>query len=135
MVIKVNISGAGLIAKEIGPTFGGLFLAFPAILTASVTLVEKHERERKLSKGIRGAHLGHRSAGADAAGAAMGSIGLMAFAVVVWQLLPEHSAPLVIAIATVVWAALCLAIWCTWKFNLLHRLRQKLPGTPRLHHG
>ena len=43
-------AGAGLIAKKFGPSFGGLFLAFPAILASSVTLVEKHERERKQAK-------------------------------------------------------------------------------------
>ena len=38
---------AGLLAKEFGPAFGGLFLAFPAIFPASATLIEKHERENK----------------------------------------------------------------------------------------
>jgi len=33
---------AGLIAKQYGPTLGGLFLAFPAIFPAGATLVEKH---------------------------------------------------------------------------------------------
>ena len=37
-------AGAALIAKNVSPSFGGLFLAFPAILAASSTLVEKHER-------------------------------------------------------------------------------------------
>ena len=38
---------AGLIAAGFGPVLGGLFLAFPAIFPASVTLVEKHVRERR----------------------------------------------------------------------------------------
>ena len=33
---------AGVIAKQYGPTMGGLFLAFPAIFPAGATLVEKH---------------------------------------------------------------------------------------------
>jgi len=34
----------GFFAKEYGPVFGGLFLAFPAIFPASSTLIEKHQR-------------------------------------------------------------------------------------------
>jgi hypothetical protein len=49
-------STAGILAKKFGPSFGGLFLAFPAILAASATLVEKHERRRKEKKGM-GAHV------------------------------------------------------------------------------
>src|SRR5205814_9143080 len=69
---------ARLIAEKWGPGFGGLFLAFPAILVASASLVEKHERERKEKKGLGGKYRGRHAAGADAAGAAMGSIGLIA---------------------------------------------------------
>jgi Protein of unknown function (DUF3147) len=39
--------GAGLIVHRFGPEVGGLFLAFPAIFPASVTLVEKHETQNK----------------------------------------------------------------------------------------
>src|ERR1700746_2254977 len=97
-------SAAGLLAKKFGPSFGGLFLAFPAILPASATLVEKHEREQKEKKGLGGLYRGRHAAGADSAGAAMGSIGLIAFACVVWKFLPNHSAWAVIASATFVWA-------------------------------
>ena len=43
---------AGLLAKQFGPVFGGLFLAFPAIFPASATLVEKHEVQKKKRVGI-----------------------------------------------------------------------------------
>ena len=46
---------AGLIAARFGPVIGGLFLAFPAIFPASVTLIEKHVRERKEKAGLPGA--------------------------------------------------------------------------------
>jgi Protein of unknown function (DUF3147) len=42
----------GVLAERYGPEFGGLFLAFPALLAASATLIEKHERERKRRFGI-----------------------------------------------------------------------------------
>jgi len=114
---------AGVLAKKIGPGFGGLFLAFPAILAASSTLVEKHERERKERKGMHGFDRGRHAAGADAAGAAMGSVGLIAFAVFVWKLLPGHSSGLVIAGATLLWIIVCGVVWFVWKWNPLRRLR------------
>ena len=45
---------AGVVADIWGPAAGGLFLAFPAIFCASATLIEKHERERKEKKGLKG---------------------------------------------------------------------------------
>jgi Protein of unknown function (DUF3147) len=112
-------SAAGLLAKEFGPSFAGIFLAFPAILPASATLIAKHEREQKEEKGLHGLYRGRYAAGADSAGAAMGSIGLIAFALVVWKFLPGHSAWLTIAGATVVWAIASAGIWWGWKKSLL----------------
>ena len=125
-------AAAGVIAKKFGPSFGGLFLAFPAILAASSTLVEKHERERKEQKGMGGTYRGRHAAGADAAGAAMGSIGLIAFAVFVWKLLPDHNPWLVITGATVLWALVCAAVWFAWKRNFLHHLRTATAGKEEL---
>src|ERR1700676_1575032 len=79
---------AGLLAKKYGPVFGGLFLAFPAIFPASVTLVEKHERQKKQRAGIALTTRGRQAAALDAAGAVSGSIGLAVFAAVLWKLLP-----------------------------------------------
>src|SRR5207302_8970611 len=73
---------AGLVAKKFGPTVGGLFLAFPAIFPASATLIEKHEKQKKERAGMKAGHHGQDAAGLDAAGAAMGSIGRAAVAVV-----------------------------------------------------
>ncbi len=117
---------AGLLSKEISPTFGGLFLAFPAILAASTTLVEKHEREKKEEKGLHGLSRGRHAAGADAAGAAMGSIGLIVFALVVWKFVQHYRAPVVITCATLLWAVVSLAIWWRWKRLRIHHLRRSL---------
>lgn len=87
----------GILASKFGPTVGGLFLAFPAILPASVTLVEKHEDKE--------------AAGFDTLGAALGSIGLLAFALIVWVLAWQLQAWAVLAIATVVWFAVAMALW------------------------
>jgi uncharacterized protein DUF3147 len=43
-------AAAGIIAMKFGPVIGGLFLAFPAILPASLTLVENHEVQKKAQK-------------------------------------------------------------------------------------
>jgi len=61
-------------------------LAFPAIFVASATLVEKHERERKQKRGLAGRRRGTDAAALDAAGAALGTLGLVAFGSVVWWL-------------------------------------------------
>jgi uncharacterized membrane protein (GlpM family) len=115
---------AGLLAKKFGPSFGGLFLAFPAIFAASTTLIEKHERERKEEKGLRGVYRSRQAAGADAAGAAMGSIGLISFAVAVWKLLPEHNSTAVILGSTLIWAFVAVGVWYAWKRKIPRRLRK-----------
>jgi hypothetical protein len=75
---------AGGIAQFFGPEAGGLFLAFPAILRASATLIEKHERERKQRFGLSGYCRGTDAGALDAAGAGLGSIGLAAFGLGIW---------------------------------------------------
>jgi hypothetical protein len=110
---------AGIIAEKYGPAIGGLFLAFPAIFPASATLLENQQKEKKARIGLHGAIRGRKVAGVDAAGAAMGSIGLMVFAVAVWQILPGHTPSLVLLGATVIWFAVSVAIWRT-RSVLLH---------------
>lgn len=102
---------AGLIAKKWGPAVGGLFLAFPAIFPASATLIEKQERQRKQKKGLHGERRGIDVAALDAVGAAMGSLGLLAFAVLCWQLLPHYAAPGVLAGGALVWFLVGVCIW------------------------
>jgi hypothetical protein len=102
---------AGLIAIKFGPAVGGLFLAFPAIFPASATLVEDHEEKKKQQKGMHGAERGRDAAALDAAGAAMGSVGLMLFALVVWQMLEERSVWLTLSLALLVWFVSSGVVW------------------------
>lgn len=113
-------AAAGAVAKTYGPTLGGLFLAFPAVLPASATLIAKHEREKKAHKGLRGERRGINAAAVDAAGAAMGSIGLVAFACANWWLLPTHSPALVLTAGTAAWALGAGLVWAIRK----HRHRR-----------
>jgi uncharacterized protein DUF3147 len=106
---------AGLIAKRFGPSFGGLFLAFPAILPASATMIAKHKRLRKEEKGLRGTIRGRKAAGADAAGAALGGIGLIVFAILVWRMLPHLSAWAALTSATAAWFGVAYGAWKIYK--------------------
>jgi hypothetical protein len=102
---------AGLIAKRFGPEIGGLFLAFPAIFPATATLIEKHEKQKKERAGESGTERGREAAGVDAAGAAMGSIGLAAFALVVWLRLPASRTSIVLIGATLAWFVTSVSVW------------------------
>lgn len=101
----------GVVAKQFGPEIGGLFLAFPAILPATATLVEKHEKRKKKQAGKQGTLRAREIAGVDAAGAAMGSTGLLAFAVVVWQWIPKYPVALVLGAATLAWLLVAVLTW------------------------
>jgi uncharacterized membrane protein (GlpM family) len=102
---------AGIIARKWGPGIGGLFLAFPAIFPASATLIEKHERQRKQKEGLHGEERGTDAAAIDALGAAMGSVGLVAFAAVCWWLIPRYPAPAALGCATVTWLLVSFSAW------------------------
>ena len=101
----------GVLAKSFGPAVGGLFLAFPAIFPASATLISKHEKQKDGNSGPDARVRGRRAAGVDAAGSAIGSIGLIAFGTVAWKLLPTHSGVLVLAVATLAWAGTAVSLW------------------------
>ncbi len=106
---------AGLIARKFGPGVGGLFLAFPAIFPASATLAEKREKERKRKKGLSGVERGRLAAAAEAAGTAIGSIGLLVFAYVFWKLLPSWRLWLVFVVAVVAWGTVAVTLWLARK--------------------
>jgi len=114
---------AGLIAKWFGPGVGGLFLAFPAIFPASVTLVAKHEEEKKAKEGMHGRRRGVAAAAVNAAGATLGSLGLLAFAAANSALIGRHLA-LAFGIATAAWIVGAAVPWLCWKrIHKLSRLR------------
>jgi hypothetical protein len=109
----------GIIAKKFGPGIGGLFLAFPAIFPASATMIENHEKEKKLQVGMEGVNRGRNAASLDARGAAMGSIGLLVFAIVAWQFLTAQAAWVVLIESTFAWLIVSVALW---------RLRKAIRG-------
>jgi len=104
-------AAAGIIAKKFGPEVGGLFLAFPAIFPATATLIEKHETEKKQKKGLKGTVRGRNAASVDAAGSAMGSVGLFVFAMIVLHFITGHNLWLVLAGAMLGWLAVSVLTW------------------------
>ncbi|MCP3374275.1 DUF3147 family protein [Bradyrhizobium cajani] len=115
---------AGLIGSHFGVVIGGLFLALPAVFCASATLIESHERRAKEKAGLSGRRRGQKAAALDAAGAALGSIGLAAFAVAFHVTVAASVAAAFIAALTV-WAIVSVSAW--W-------LRRKLRFVSRRPH-
>ena len=101
----------GLIAKEFGAVVGGLFLAFPGIFPAGVTLVERHEREKKRKKGLHGERRARLVSGVTSAGAVLGSVGLIAFAALGAWLFGLVASWLVIVLATALWLGVSALAW------------------------
>ncbi|TMG69865.1 MAG: DUF3147 family protein [Chloroflexi bacterium] len=88
---------AGIVGMTFGPKAGGLFLAFPAILPASLTLIEE--------KGGRG------EAAVDSEGAMLGAIALVVFAVLVSLTVARWGVVISLALSIVAWAVLAIALY------------------------
>jgi Protein of unknown function (DUF3147) len=104
-------AATGIIARKYGPSIGGLFLAFPAIFPASATLIERHEKEKKEREGLHGAVRARKAVGVDAAGAAIGSIGLFVFALLIARFLSNSRPSLLIVASTLCWMLVSGIIW------------------------
>lgn len=88
---------AALVAKTVGARFGGAFLAFPAILPASLTFVQDKE--------------GTRMADRAALGAILGGLGLVAFVAVAESMLTRHESAGVLALALAAWLAVSALLY------------------------
>jgi len=81
---------AGLVSNGVSARVGGFLLAFPAILAASLTLVEEQEDSAEARE--------------DSRGAAVGGCALAAFAAVAALTLAQMSSVAALALATAAWA-------------------------------
>ena len=80
---------AGVISHLVGARIGGVFLAFPAILPASLTFVQDKE--------------GTRTADRDALGAVLGGFALIVFAAVGESMFGRDNSAAVLALALTAW--------------------------------
>ena len=114
-LIRFTLGGAatvftGLVSSRYGASVGGLFLALPAIFCASATLIEKHEIRRKREAGVAGERRGQMAAAVDAAGAALGALGMLAFPMVFWSMV-KSSIPAAFVSASLAWLTVSVAAW------------------------
>jgi hypothetical protein len=80
---------AGIMTIVFGPRIGGVMLAFPAILAASLTLIEEQEDSAEAREDARGAVIGGAALGVFAAVAAvlfghLGGAAVLALATLAW---------------------------------------------------
>ena len=87
--------GAGLVTLAFGARAGGIFLAFPAILAASLTLIEHEEDSNKARE--------------DARGATVGGVALASFAAVAALTLGRLNSAAGLALAALAWVVVALA--------------------------
>jgi uncharacterized membrane protein (GlpM family) len=93
---------AAMVSLLAGPAIGGVFLAFPAILLASLTLVADEE--------------GRSKARDDARGAAAGALGLAAFAAVGAALFVAGPSPAAFVAASAAWTVVAVgAFLIAWR--------------------
>jgi hypothetical protein len=88
---------SGLVTLAFGPRVGGILLAFPAILAASLTLIEEQEDSQEARE--------------DARGAIAGACALTAFAVIAALTFGHLAGGVVLLVATVGWAITALALY------------------------
>ena len=105
-------ASVALVAVVVGHFFGakagGLFLAFPAVLPATLTLIEQKE--------------GTTKAWADASGGALGAVGLAAFALAA-ALMLRWNPVFALLIALVAWAVVLVGLYSVFRLTGLF-LRQ-----------
>ncbi len=85
---------AGVLTIAFGPRVGGIMLAFPAILAASLTLIASEEDRHEARE--------------DARGAVLGGFALAAFAAVCALAFGHWNPAIVLATATGVWLVIAL---------------------------
>jgi len=133
-LIRFALGGAatiftGLVSSRYGAFIGGLFLALPAIFCASATLIEKHEIRRKRESGLAGERRGQMAAAVDSAGAALGAIGMLAFAIV-FSLTAETSIATAFMGASSAWLVISVAAWYVRrKTRSVRRVRTEQEGS------
>ena len=103
--------GAGLIGMKFGAVVGGVFLGFPAVLPASLTLIEKKS--------------GKEEAAIDSEGAILGAVALVLYAVVVVFTATKLGVIVTLLLALLVWLAVAVGL-----YFLVVRVLRREPSPP-----
>jgi len=103
---------AALVSMRFGPKVGGLVLAFPAILPATLTLLEKKEGKTK--------------AWANASGGSLGAVGLATFATVASVLLRVTTPTLALAAALSAWIVVSVGLYIASRVTNLYEKEDRL---------
>jgi uncharacterized membrane protein (GlpM family) len=90
---------AGLIGMKFGPVVGGVFLGFPAILPASLTLIEKKD--------------GKRQAAIDSEGAILGAVAMVVYAVAVIVMAGKIGVVASLVVALLAWLVVAVVLYFT----------------------
>jgi len=88
---------AGIVGLLAGARAGGLFLAFPAILPAALTMIEKNEGRRQAVQDVRGAFFG--------------AVGLVVFALVCDLVILRLPVGVTVLLALVCWTVAALGLY------------------------
>jgi hypothetical protein len=89
---------AGLVSLAFGARAGGVFLAFPAILPATLTLIERRGTKEDVEE--------------DDEGAVLGSVGMVAFAVVAVVTLSRLTSAVALLCASLAWLLCSVGLYC-----------------------
>jgi hypothetical protein len=103
---------AALIGAVSNESIGGIFIAFPAIILASLTLIDKEEDREHASY--------------DAVGAALGAIGFIACAFFISYTLEQVPVAASLGIGLLIWLVVSLALYAL--YVLVASLRHKDEG-------
>src|SRR5215212_8925952 len=91
---------AALIGAVSTESIGGIFTAFPVILVASLTLIDKQEDEEHASY--------------DAVGAALGAVGFVACALFISLTLERWPVPASLGVGLSIWVALSVGLYALY---------------------
>ena len=106
-------AAAALITAAIGYRIGGAFLAFPAILPASLTWIEREH--------------GRGQAAAEAKGGQLGALGLIAFGLIAGVTLPRVAPSAALVLATTGWSVVAIGSYMSLRTLVPHHWGQDEP--------
>ena len=114
--------------EAVGQLTGGIAHDFNNLLQVITGNLEALQRlRRKREAGLDGRRRGEEAAALDSAGAALGALGMLAFAIV-FSVMVERSIPGAFIGASLAWLVVSLAAWCVRRKMRWVRKTDKISG-------